>query len=294
MKFEELPEVQLYSVGPDEADHAAPLLTEEAVTYIKNKEAFGMALVEEGEARAAVCARLSPENEAILEIVSLYVVPEYRRRGLGGTLLMELLEEVMAETDGGLSGVTAVYLPETDGVEAFLTRAGFRIEKDEHAVSFRLPVSQLQDSPLMNHRSSAPKGYILRTLGGSSDTTRRQLSEELKRNDVDDLGIAEMGTALQNCSYVLMNQSLEPKACAIFSAKGENGIYLSQFFTSGGSVAEGMSVLQAAGQALLKQFSGDTILEIPVVEESSAKLVKKLLPASQSTGLMRAVLDLTK
>ena len=42
------------------------------------------------------------------------------------------------------------------------------------------------------------------------------------------------------------------------------------------------------------KFSGDTILEIPVVEESSAKLVKKLLPASQSTGLMRAVLDLTK
>ena len=41
-------------------------------------------------------------------------------------------------------------------------------------------------------------------------------------------------------------------------------------------------------------LSGDTILEIPVVEESSAKLVKKLLPASESTGLMRAVLDLTE
>ena len=58
---QELPEVQLYGIGPDEADHAAPLLTAEAVTYIKNDEAFGMALVEEGEARAAVCAGFMAE-----------------------------------------------------------------------------------------------------------------------------------------------------------------------------------------------------------------------------------------
>ena len=67
MEKEPLPEVELYSIGPDEADYAAPLLTGEAVEEIKAGMAFGMALVEEGEVRAAACARLFPENETHLE-----------------------------------------------------------------------------------------------------------------------------------------------------------------------------------------------------------------------------------
>ena len=43
-----------------------------------------------------------------------------------------------------------------------------------------------------------------------------------------------------------------------------------------------------------KQIEAETVLEIPVLTESSAALVRKLLPSSQSTGLMRAVLDLTR
>ena len=294
MKFEELPEVQLYGIGPDEADHAAPLLTAEAVTYIKNDEAFGMALVEEGEVRAAVCAGFAPEDEAILEIISLYVAPDHRRRKLGGTLLMELLEEVMSETDGGLKGVTASFLPETEGVEALLTKAGFVIESDEQVLTFRLPVSELADSPLLKREKSVPEGYILRSLEGTSDTTLRQLMEELKRNRVDDLEPEEMKQALSDCSFVLLNEKLEPKACAIFHTMGEQGIYLSQFFAAEGSTAAGMAVLHSAARALLDRFPGETVLEIPTLTESSAGLVKKLLPASQSTGLMRAVLDLTK
>ena len=152
---QELPEVQLYGIGPDEADHAAPLLTAEAVTYIKNNEAFGLALVEEGKARAAVCANFSPEDEAILEIISLYVAPDHRRRKLGGTLLMELLEEVLSETEGNLKGVIASFMPETEGVEALLTKAGFEIQTDEQAQTFRLPVSELADSPLLKRKKYA-------------------------------------------------------------------------------------------------------------------------------------------
>lgn len=291
---QELPEVQLYGIGPDEADHAAPLLTAEAVTYIKNNEAFGLALVEEGKARAAVCANFSPEDEAILEIISLYVAPDYRRRKLGGTLLMELLEAVLSETEGNLKGVIASFMPETEGVEALLTKAGFEIKTDEQAQTFRLPVSELADSPLLKRKKSVPEGYILRSLKGISDTTLRQLAEELKRNRVDDLSLEEMGQALPDCSYVLLNGKLEPKACAIFHAMGENGIYLSQFFTADGSTAAGMAVLQAAAKALLNRFPDETVLEIPTLTESSAGLVKKLLPSSKSTGLMHAVLDLTR
>ena len=207
---------------------------------------------------------------------------------------MELLEAVLSETEGNLKGVIASFMPETEGVEALLTKAGFEIQTDEQAQTFRLPVSELADSSLLKRKKSVPKGHILRSLKGTSDPTLRQLMEELRRNHVDDLVPEEMAQALSDCSFVLLNEKLEPKACAIFHAMGENGIYLSQFFAADGSTAAGMAVLQSAAKAVLNRFSGETVLEIPVLTESSAALVRKLLPSSQSTGLMRAVLDLTR
>lgn len=292
MTKEQLPEVELYSIGPREADHAAPLLTAEAVEYIKNGEAFGMALVEEGEVRAAACARLLPENEEILELISLYVAPAFRRRGLGGTLLMELLEETMNATDGGVIWVVTSFMPGTEGVEPLLTKAGFRMEKDEQAISWQLPVAGLADSLLLTRPAPVPAGCSLRTLEELSDYCLRQLVQELARNAVDDLTVPEMRQALQPASYVLLDQKDQPKACAIFSEAGEDGVYLSQFFTASGSAAYAMAVLQEGGKSLLAQLPGDTVLEIPTLTDSSARLVQKLIPSSQARYRTYAVLEL--
>ena len=273
MTKEQLPEVELYSIGPNEADHAAPLLTGEAVESIKSGEAFGLALVEEGEVRAAACARLLPENEEVLELISLYVAPAFRRRALGGTLLMELLEETMNATDGGLRWVVSSFMPGTEGVEPLLTKAGFRMEQDRQAVSWKLPVADLADSPLLQRPAPAPAGCTLYTLEELPDYCLRQLVQELARNAVDDLTAAEMRQALQKTSYILLDQKNQPKACAVFSKAGEDGVYLSQFFTAAGNAAAAMAVLQAGGKALLEQLPGETVLEIPTLTDSSARLV---------------------
>lgn len=292
MATEQLPEVELYSIGPNEADHAAPLLTAEAVENIKRGEAFGMALVEEGEVRAAACARLLPENEEVLELLSLYVAPAFRRRKLGGTLLMELLEETMNATDGGLHWVVATFMPGTEGVEPLLAKAGFRMEQDEQAISWQIPVSELADGPLLKRPASVPAGCSLHTLEELPDYCLRQLVQELARNSVDDLTAAEMRQALQAASYVLLDRKNQPKACAIFSAQGEDGVYLSQFFAAGGNAAASIAVLRAGVQALLAQLPGNTVLEIPTLTDSSARLVQTLAPSSQAVHLTRAVLDL--
>ena len=36
INFEQLPEVSIYAIGPEEAEYVAPLLTPEAVTLIQN------------------------------------------------------------------------------------------------------------------------------------------------------------------------------------------------------------------------------------------------------------------
>lgn len=292
MVKEQLPEVELYSIGPKEADYAAALLTAEAMELIKNSEAFGMALVEDGEIRAAACARLLQENEEVLELISLYVAPAFRRRALGGTLLMELLEEAIAATDGGLRWVVSSFMPGTEGVEPLLAKAGFRMEQDKQAASWKLPVAGLADGPLLKRPVPLPAGCSLHALEELPDYCLRQLVQALKENGIDDLTAAEMRQALQNSSYILLDQKNHPKACAVFSRAGEDGVYLSQFFTTAGNAAAAMAVLQAGGTSLLAQFPGETVLEIPTLTDSSARLVQKLIPSSRAAYLIRAVLEL--
>ncbi len=292
MEKERLPEVKLYSIGPGQADYAASLLTGEAVAQIKAGTAFGMVLAEEGEVRAAVCARLLPENDTHLELVSLYVAPAHRHRGLGNTLLMELLEEMQAATDGMLTYVTAAFSPQMDGLAQLFTQAGFVIEEEPEVTSWQIPLKKLTDSPLFARRVSVPAGCMLRTVERTQDVDLKRLVEKLAQNDVADLTVSQMRRSLTGVSYILWDKNVEPVACAVVSKLDDTHVYLSQFFMANGSKA-GICVLQAAADALTGQLPGDVMLEIPTVADSSARLAQRLLPDSVAIHMQRATLDLT-
>ena len=288
---DEFPTVQLYSIGPQEVDRAASLLTTEAVELIRGDEAFGLAIVEEDEVRGAVCARLAPENEMCLELLSLYVVPQYRRRRLGGTLLIELLEACGGIFDGTVARVEASFCPEP-GLEALLKKAGFLLEQDEEGVcSHIVSVSTLADSPLMKHKAVLPKGCTLVSFEDLSPILIRQLFQTLEQADADYIDLNRLYQALPGASFVLLDAEKRPVACAVLSG-GEEGLCLSQFFTAGGNTSAGMAVLQAAAKALLEQYA-DAWLEIPLLTASSAGLAKRLLGGEgKREPLIRAVLEL--
>ncbi|MBD5527272.1 MAG: GNAT family N-acetyltransferase [Lachnospiraceae bacterium] len=288
---DEFPTVQLYSIGPREVDRAASLLTTEAVELIRGDEAFGLAIVEEDEVRGAVCARLAPENEMCLELLSLYVVPQYRRRRLGGTLLIELLEACGGIFDGTVARVEASFCPEP-GLEALLKKAGFLLEQDEEGVcSHIVSVSTLADSPLMKHKAVLPKGCTLVSFEDLSPILIRQLFQTLEQADADYIDLNRLYQALPGASFVLLDAEKRPMACAVLSG-GEEGMCLSQFFTAGGNTSAGMAVLQAAAKALLEQYA-DAWLEIPLLTASSAGLAKRLLGGEgKREPLIRAVLEL--
>lgn len=290
-KQDELPPVELYSIGPKEVELAAPLLTTEAAELIRNDEAFGLAIVEEGEVRGAVCARLAPENEMCLELLSLYVVPQCRRRRLGGTLLIELLEACGEAFDGTVARVEASFSPEP-GLEALLKKAGFKMEEDEKGVySNIVSVSALADSPLMKHETVLPKGCTLVSFENFSQIRIRRLFQTLEKADADYIDMNRLYQALPGASFVLLDAEGSPVACAVLSG-GEERLCLSQFFTAGGSTSAGMVVLQAASKVLLEQYA-DAWLEIPLLTASSAGLAKRLLGGEgKKEPLLRAVLEL--
>lgn len=291
---EQLPEVSIYAIGPEEVEYAASLLTSEAASLIRNAEAVGLALVEEGEICAAVCAGLSPRNETVLEIISLYVAKKFRRRGLGTTLVLELLERMMEATDASLQFLTASYLSNNDALSALFSELGFVIIQEESAISWQLPIGKLMDSTLMKTAATLPDNTALRSLESLSGYDIRQLVQKLEEYQIDMLSAEQIEQAHGEASYVLMDENDEPAVCAIFTVSENCHITLSQFFTVYKNPTPSIEVLQASAKILLEQFPSDAVLEIPTLTGSSGKLVQRLLPDSQAVYLNQAVLDLTK
>ena len=294
MNIEQLPEVGLYAIGPEEVEYAKSLMTPEAAMAIRDEEAFGLALVEEGVTCAVVCARLAPWNETILEILSLYVAKEYRRRRLGTTLVLELLENVMEETDASLRYLTASYLADKEELSAMFSQLGFEIVRDESAISWQLPIGKLEDSTLMKTSVTLPNDVTLRSLESLSGYDIKQLVHKLEEHQIDILSCEQIEQAHPQASYVLMDENEEPVVCAVFTVSENSHVTLSQFFTAYKNPTPSIVALQAGAKVLMEQFPSDAILEIPTLTSSSSRLVQNLLPESQAVYLNRAVLDLTK
>lgn len=282
--------VQLYLIGPQEVDLAAPLLTKEAAALIRSDQAFGIAIVDEGRARGALCARLSPDNDICLELLSLYVVPQYRRRQLGATLLAELFDLCGESFDGTVSRIETSFLPE-EGLTALLQRAGFQLEEDESGIcSIFVPVSALADSPLMKQYAGY-KGGTLLPFHELSDTHIRRLFHELENAGADYMDPGQLDQVLPDASFVLMDAGSHPVACAIITGEDDR-LCLSQFFAAGGNVTGAVTVLQAAARALLEQYP-DAALEQPLLTPAAVRLTKRLLGDIGTTEtLMHAVLEL--
>lgn len=283
--------VQLYSIGPQEVELAAPLLTNEAAALIRSDEAFGIAIVDEGKARGALCARLSPDNDICMELLSLYVVPQYRRRQLGATLLLELLEMCGEIFDGTISRIETAFLPE-QGLIALLQKTGFRLEPDETGIcSVFVPVSKLADSPLMKQNGSQQGDGTLIPFKDLSSVHIRRLFHELEKADADYMEPDQLDQALSDVSFVLMDAGSCPAACTVFTG-GNDRLCLSQFFAAGGNAAGAVAVLQTAARALLKQYP-DATLELPLLTPASVRLAKRLLgDAGTAEPLMHAILKL--
>ena len=125
--YESLPELELYAIPPEQAKRLSPLLTGEAQELIARGEAFSLCAVEDGEVCAAICAVLPEEQGETLELVSLYVAPSHRRRGVGMTLLLELIEDAFNLTEGELRRVEAVFDGSGDGLRELFEAADFEL-----------------------------------------------------------------------------------------------------------------------------------------------------------------------
>lgn len=275
-EWEDLPELKLYRVDAGQISRFMTLFTQEAVTGITIGEAFGMIAVEDHVACGAICMSAAGEQESMLELVSLYVVPEYRRRGVATTLLIELMEQVFGETDGMVHQCRYCGCGEEDSVRSFLQSVGFVLEEEETAGSFFATVGELEKAPLAGYHAYLPDGCTMLPLEKLSALDRKKVLLTLQKAGVDDITAQDLETACQECSFVVYDEKKELNACAIFSEYA-GSICLVQFYLQPGTSKTGIRMLQNAWMAVKEKYGPDMEIEIPILTDSSLRLMQKLL-----------------
>lgn len=275
-ELEKLPELQIYCVDAGQIHKFSPLFTKEAAMELAAGTAIGLIAVEGNTACGAICVKQAEDNEAILELLSLYVVPEYRRKAVAGTLFLEVMETAFEETDGLTHCCRCVWTKDREGVAEFLEKAGFQTESPETAGSFRISAKELKECPLGNYRAYMPKEYRMTTVSELSALEKKLLFQKLSEASVAYMTEEELEMTCKEISYVVWNAGNEPVACALFTAQ-EGRILLSQFFIGAGPAGEGVKMLQICAEKLSEYYGEETELEIPVLTDSSRRLMEKLL-----------------
>lgn len=303
-KIEELGEVQLYYIDNNTIEKVENLFPVSVADEIKTGEAFGLAIEEEGEIKGAMAAAFYTETDH-LEVLSIYVDKESRRRHLGATLLLQMIDTVMEETEGELRAVSMSFLENTEGIRPFLESLGFTMESSEEEGSFFINRELLENS-VLNHRrdrygshnqsNDSANDYrsdnceeILSPVSWAaiSEYEKKKLYRELEKAEIAYMTLTEFIAVNNEISFVKKDVAGKIKACCIIT--GEEKLVLSQYYSENGNVRNGIEVLFAALSALL-QVKGEWTLEIPCMTKSSIRLLENLIPGAERVGYIRAVL----
>lgn len=281
-KREDLGEAALYFIDQESIDRVSRFFPESIAEEIKEGEAFGLAIAEEDEIKGAVAAHFE-EEENVLEIRSLFVAEEARRRALATTMVVQMMEAVLEETRGELRYVTVSFLEESSGCRELFEKIGFFMEEAEEAESFFLSREELTDSMLNTEGKEGTAGKFFSEL---SEFEKKELLRNLEEEGADYITLKDLKEIRGEISPVIYGEEKLVQACCLFS--GKEHLVLRQFYAGKGQSRLAIKVLKTAVHSLLKD-SDWTQLEVPCVTASSARLLKKLLGVKEGRKYLRGV-----
>ena len=281
---EEMGEVQLHFIDKSTIEQVKALYPTAVAEAIEKGQAFGLAIEEEEEIRGALGAALMPEDDR-LEILSLYVTEEARRRYLGGTLLFQTIDSIMEETEGELKMVTISFPERIHGMREFMEKMGFSMECFPHEGSFFLNKSLLENSVLNNKNSQPITGVT--SWDELNDYEVKELYRQLETEGIAYLQREDLKNVRGELSFVKKDSLGKMLACCIITG-GERPV-LSQFYSAKGNTKYGVAVLTAALGRFL-QMPKEQDLEVPCISMSAIRLLERLVPGAEKENYIRAYL----
>ena len=282
-KIEDLGEVFLYFINHETIDRVKNLFPENIAEEIRDEGSFGLVISEENEIKGGIAASFDGE-ENILDIRSLFVLETARRRALGSTLLLQLVEAVIDETEGELRAVTCSFLEDTSGLKELLEKIGFILEEEEGVENFFISREQLENS-ILNGKEEEDS-FVL-SLDKLSEYERKELYHHLEEEEAAYISLKDLKEMREDLSFVILGQNRQVQACSLLS--GKENLVLRQFYAAKGNSSFAVRVLRASVRAMMKDEHWNKS-EVPCLTPSSARLLKKLTGVKEEKKYIRGIL----
>ncbi|MDR0875405.1 MAG: GNAT family N-acetyltransferase [Clostridiales Family XIII bacterium] len=255
------------------------LLLPNAVSAIEAGEPLtALALVEEGAACGAAAGYLTDDS---FVLSSLYVAPEYRRRG-GGRRLLEAYLSLLEKTEDDAARTLTVYYtvtrPEHEELAPFLTALGFTAQEEEAGTIFLSTLGEAAATPFF-----VSGGEKSDAISSFAEVPKAYLAEMTKRAERLDVPLPE---------YPLYDDKTEKDISVCVMDGKRIASFLSFDFSCGGLLT--LSCVYAENPVHIpvmfrracrlaeKKYPPETPFAVQTVNNTSAELLQAVLPAAQS------------
>ena len=262
--------MKIYALDKTNIDDFNFLVEYSAAEALKRDEAYGFCVKEKNAHVGALVGRFVDEKE--FEIMSLYVVPEYRRKGVGEKLL-ETLNEVLDGKDANLNISFACTSDSDRELCAFLEKMEFDEYKSLDSHMFSVTIGMLANSKLAG---SKPGSEFIQF----KDLNKKQLSalEKVKsKGYVPRPSGGFTSAAIETDMSIAYFEKDKPLAYVVIEHENDDLLMLSSLYVHDPDQPTTLlKILKSLVYYLTDKYTDDTVLIIPTVTDSSERLVTSL------------------
>lgn len=269
--YAEMERNMITEIFADNLNYFKPFLLPYTHEFIGRPDILALGAME-GETAIGALAVACPSDTLEAELLSVYISPDYRRKGHGGQLLEKAIE-VLNCTDYYL--LNCFYNLEDEDkklLEALLKSNGF-IWEEEGSSIYQVRLSQL--SPAIRKYDEKGSGGKLIRLAEVPGIDLREFNQRVVRRQRVFRGLINQESYDSEISVCLLEEQ-KIAGCILISALGEQEIQLETAYYKGKDASALLAMLRAAVHYAEKKYKEDVLIFIPCVEETAQKLVNTI------------------
>lgn len=229
-----------------------------------------LGLTEDGLALGAAAGHL--ENGRFW-VRSLYVAPEYRRRG-GGRMLVEALGRLAEQFSSGMEIRFTITREEHRTLPPFLHALGFERETDDGTDIFLTTLQRASESPFFSGAGNGSGTPLAEVGDGALSLLEKAALAANAPLPEGGLKVQQVDREISVCSFDGSN----PQAFVVLERLCPDLLTLSAAWSGARSPAVLPGLLRTALTLARKKYPPETAFTVQAMGEVSAGLVKTLLP----------------
>lgn len=292
----QMPELYLYNVAANEVYFLEKIISKGTCLALTNGEAVCLAATEISVDNSdmktlvgAVCGIINDED-GILEILEINVVPDKRRQFIGTTLVAEFIDRVNEYLDYSLEHIVFDFPAEDLISEAFFESLGFKFRELSGATYYDIELEKLLDAHFMSVNTSK-KGTTIKSYKELSNVQIKKLISAVNRNR-GTFDPFQFATADPNLSTILWDEHHKLKCLVEIKRLDDKTLELGQFYVFN-TTHHALTLIREVILKIEKGCPKDTLLRVPIVAGSAERLLKMLFgDCIPSASLKRAYLNL--